>query len=263
MGPTTPTARDTRQPVRLGPLLAHYYSRKLTARDVLLLFTPGIAACLAPLGYGLWRAEYAYTRYGPVAAEYWSRPWYYLAIAAAVIFMILGFFRLRLSLISVKVYQKGISVRTGFRRARDFGWEDFHGLTSSTTQEHFFGFPVRSTHQARLILKSGKTIELPRSLRNFPELISRIKVNLYPRLLPQLHSEFQSGAWLSFGPVAIQQQGLRWDGQSASWQQVKRIDVREGKLVIEFTDHANKIIPVSRIPNLELVLQLIDQGIPF
>lgn len=254
-------ARDTRPQSGLGPLLARYHSRQLAARDVLFLFIPGIAACLAPLGYGLWRAEYAYSSYGPVAAEYWSRPWYNLAIVATAIFLILGWYRLSLSLTAVKVYQKGISIRTGFSGARSFGWDDFQGLTSSTTQEHFFGLPVRSTYHARLILNSGKTIGLPRSLKQIPELISRLKANLYPRLLPKLQSEFASGAWLSFGPIAIQLQGLRLDSQAASWKQVKQLDVRQGELMIEFNERANRTIPVGRIPNLELVLQLIDQGI--
>ncbi len=258
----TSAARDTRQQDRLGPLQARYYSRRFSARDVLFLLIPGIAACLAPIGYGLWRAEYAYTRYGPVAAEYWSRSWYYLGVSAAIVFLILGWYRLSLNLIVVNIFPKGISIRTGIRRTRSFGWDDFQGLTSSTIQEHFFGRSIRSTYQARLILKSGKTIGLPGSLRDFPELIARIKANLYPRLLTKLQSEFRSGAWLYFGLIAIQHaHGLRLQRQRVSWQQVKQIDVRNGKLVIEFIDSTQRKIAVSQIPNLELVLQLIDQGI--
>jgi hypothetical protein len=258
---TTAAARDPRQQSGLGPFLAGYHSRQLAAWDVLFLFIPGIAACLGPLGYGLWRAEYALTRYGPVAAEYWSRPWYNLAIVATAIFLILGGYRLSLSLTCVKIYQKGFSIRAGIKGARSFSWDDFEGLISSTTQEHFFGIPVRNTYRARLILGSGKTIKLPGSLKHFPELISRIKANLYPRLMPKLQSKYQSGAWLNFGPITIQLQGLRLDGQTVSWQQVKHIDVREGALMIEFIERANRKIPVDQIPNLELVLQLIDQGI--
>lgn len=258
----TPAARKTRLESRFGPPLACYRSRRLAGRDFLLFVIPGIAACLAPLGYGLWRAQIAYAHYGPVAAAHWSRPWYNLSILATVIFLALGLYRLRLSLIAVDVYRKGISIRTGFGGARSFIWNDFHGLISSSIQEHFFGYPVRDSYRARLILATGHSIELPGSLQHLPELISRIKAKLYPRILPRLQAEFKSGAWLNFGPLAIQSQALRLEGKELPWHQVKHVDIRAGKLVIEFNDHSNRNISISRIPNLELVLQLIEQGIP-
>ncbi len=258
----TPAARRTRRPGRYGPLLARYNSRRLGARDILFLFLPGVAAILAPFGYGLWRADYAYARYGPVAAEHWSRPWYFLAIVAAGIFLLLGLYRLQRSLTSVKVYRNGLTIRTGIGRARNFEWDDFQGITSSAIQEYFFGLPIRNTFRTRLILLTGKSIKLPERLQNLPELISRIKAHLYPRLFPKLLAEFRSGAWMAFGPVAIQSRGLRLDKREISWRQVKQIDVRAGMLMIEFNDRPPQKLPVDRIPNLELVLQLINQGIP-
>ena len=229
----------------------------------MFLFFPGLAAILAPLGYGLWLADEAYASYGPVAAEYWSRPWYYLAIAAAAIFLMLGIYRVRLSLISVKVRRDGISIRTGFRSARSFEWDDIQGITTSVVEEHFFGLPVRNKYKTRLILRSGKSIRLPGTIQNMPELISRLKANLYPRLFPKLLAEFRSGNRLDFGPLEIQSQVLRLENQEIHWQQVKKVDVRDGKLVIEFNDRPVRKLPVGSIPNLELVLQLIDQGIPY
>lgn len=258
----TSDTRKVRRSGRYGPILAVYRSRQLSARDILFLFLPGVAGILAPLGYGLWRADFAYPRYGPVAAVHWSRPWYILAIAAAVIFVLLGFYRIQLSLMAVKVYKKGLSVRTGIGRFRGFEWDDLRGVTSSAVQEYFLGIPIRNTFRTRLMLNTGKSIKLPDGLQNFPELISRIKAHLYPRLLPQLQAEFQGGAWLTFGPLAIQVRGLRLDNREIAWRQVKQIDVRAGKLMIEFNDRPARKLAVSRIPNLELVLQLIDQGIP-
>jgi len=220
-----------------------------------------MAAILAPLGYGLWRADDAYTRYGPTAAEHWSRPWYYLAITAAVIFLVLAFFRIQQSLVSVKVFQRGVTIRTGFRPTRSFGWDDFQGIASSAIQEYFFGYPVRNTYRARLILRTNSSIRLPGSIIDLAELISRLKANLYPRLYPKLLGEFQGGEWLSFGPLGIQSKALRLNKSEISWRSVKQIDVRGGKLVIEFNDRPARKLPVSRVPNLELVLQLIDQCI--
>ena len=225
------------------------------------MFFPGVAAILAPLGYGLWRANYAYARYGPVAAEYWSRPWYYLALAAAAIFLLLGLTRLRLSLTEVKVYPGGLSIRTGFGRPGSYDWSDISGLTSSIVEESFFGLPVQNKYKTRLILHSGKSIPLPSKLNDLAELTSRLKASMYPRLLPKLQAEFHNGSWLFFGPLAIQAAGLRLDNREISWQQVKYINVQAGRLVIEFNDRPTQKLPVERIPNLELVLQLIDQRI--
>ena len=252
----------SKQPDKARPALAHYHSRSLLARDVWLLFLPGLTAILAPLGYGLWLADEAYARYGPVAAEHWSRPWYFLAIGAGVIFFVLVIYRVRLSLASVKVHQGGVSIRTGIRSARSIAWGEIEGITTSLVQEFFFGLTVRRKYQTRLILDSGKSIRIPDTLQNMMELISRLKANLYPRLFPKLLAEFRSGKRLAFGPLEIHAQGLSLDHQEISWPKVKRVDVYNGLLVIELNDRPARKLPVGRIPNLELVLQLIDQGIP-
>jgi hypothetical protein len=227
-----------------------------------VLFFPGVFAILAPLGYGLWLADGAYTRYGPVAAEHWSRPWYYLAIVAGAVFLALGIYRIRLSLISVTLHRGGLSVRSGFRRSRNFNWDEIQGIATSIVQEYFFGFPMRQRYQARLVLNSGRTVKLPGTLQNMIELITRLKANLYPRIFPTLLAEFRGGKRLAFGPLAIYSHGLILDNQDIPWHQVKRVDVLSGKLVIEFSDRPARKLPVRSIPNLELVLQLIDQGIP-
>jgi hypothetical protein len=58
----------------LGPQIAIYRERPFQRRDLLVLFLPLGLAVLVPLGYGLYRAWYAYTQY--VRRRSLEPPWY-------------------------------------------------------------------------------------------------------------------------------------------------------------------------------------------
>jgi hypothetical protein len=45
------------------------------------------------------------------------------------------------------------------------------------------------------------------------------------------------------------------------WPEVKRVSVVKGDLVVELVDRSSRRIPIDQIPNFEILLQLIDQGV--
>lgn len=251
----------------LGPLAARYPGRPFRRDDLANLLLPGALAVLAPLAYGWWRGSYAYARFGLVAADRWSRPWYLLAAFALGVFLFLVLYRLRLLRRFVAVHQNGIRFRMGTIRVRQLLWNEISGITMDVTQERLFGLTVRTIQRAVLLPNLGKPVRLDSSVQDLDELLSRIKAGLYPRLLRSLRDSYQAGQWLYFGPVAVQQQGLRF-GHSASgrlqqpipWAQVSRVSVQSGRLVVEFNGLASRRFPISQIPNLELLLQMMQQG---
>jgi hypothetical protein len=102
-----------------------------------------------------------------------------------------------------------------------------------------------------------------------PGLIARIKARLYPGLLARSRQAFLSGSQLIFGPLTIQRQGLSLDlkkrreqtSETIPWSQVVHVDVQGGRLLIELDSLPIQSIPVSKIPNLEIMLDLIHQGV--
>ena len=260
-------ARTDTQPVRtsldLGPLVDLYQGRALGWRDVGTLFLPGLLAVLVPLAGGLWRANYAFSHFGPVAAEAWSSPWYILSSLALVVFTLLVAYRLMLAGTTVALHQRGLLLKLAPFNTRRLAWEQLSGIASQSVQERFLTRPLRSYHEALLIPAAGRPVRLPPQMQRLPELISRIKAALYPRLLPALQSGFDSGQWVFFGPVIIQQESLLVRGRKTAWEQVERILVRQGCLVVEFRGDSQppQSIPLSQIPNVELLLQLMQQAV--
>lgn len=225
---------------------------------MLALSLLGTLAVFCPLAYGIYRANHAYAHFGPVAATFWSRPWYLLSLLALFTFSILTLYRIRIARRFVAVHKNGL--RLGLSHTKILSWEQIAGISTAITQDRFLGLPLHTSHRATLHPNVGKPIPLSPSLQRFPELITRIKASLYPRLLPGLRADFQTGKWLHFGAVSIQSQALRLQGRQIPWTQVKRITVQSGYLVVEVDQSQNRFL-TSQILNLELLLELIDLGV--
>ena len=262
----------------LGPLVYLYHGRQIGRGDMLSLFLPFTVAILAPLVYGLWRAYSTALHYGPLAASVWSRPWFILSGLAFALFLLVMVYRLYRAHHFVAVYKGGLRFNIpvgrglGFPRPYRLTWGEIAGIATDATREHFPGLPTRQRLGAVIYPNIGKPVRLDDNLQNLPELISRIKASLYPRLLPSLRASFEAGQWLYFGEVAIQRQGLR-TGRAPSatrpstipWSHVQSISIQSGYLMVEFKEYSAlpsvQQILVSRIPNLELLVQLVQQGV--
>jgi len=230
------------------------------------LILPGLCVVGLPLWYGFMRFRMAQAGYGPVAANLWSRPWYALAIVSLGIFIFVSIVRIRQTWRFVAVYDKGL--RLSLKRKQSLRWEEIAGVSMETVRYHLAGIQLGSGYSGVLFPNRGKPIALPGAIQDLPELLTLIKARLYPRLLPHLQANLESGQWLYFGPLAIQKEGIQISGASAfdrkrsvDWAQVERINILSGYLVVELSDKTTHKLPVSKIPNIELLLQLIQTGV--
>lgn len=262
--------------VDIGSQIATYRYRRGFFFSLIL---PGLLAVLAPLAYGYWLLNYIYTKHGPVAAVFRSRIWFQLAILALLVFVILAAYRLIQARRFVSVHKMGVQLRLRPFYSQQILWREINGISNSVQEDHFLGIHLRTRQSATLFPSSGKPLILGENLEKLPELVSRLKASLYPRLLPSLKADFEAGKWLYFGPIAISHQGMhfyknhrrtpanrskRLKGGNQNvvlWAQIKRLTVHSGDLVVELRDQSPKRIPVSRIPNLELLLQIIQQEV--
>lgn len=243
----------------LGPLLAYARHRPLSWFDFFTWILLGIVAVLLPLLYGYYRQRYAYTNFGPVAATLWSRPWYILAIIALLAFIILAVYRLLLTRRFVAVHKHGIRLALSGKRV--LHWKEVSGIASSTTQYQFLNKPLRTSYHARLYPNIGKSIQLDNSLQGLPEVLRHIKAQLYPHITPALQSDFKQGKWLHFGQISIQQRALQVHNKQYSWSEIENIAANRGKLIIETTLNTRHTVALGKIPNIEILLQLIHQEV--
>jgi hypothetical protein len=237
----------------LGPQLAFYRNKAWPYRLLYKLILPGLLFVLAPLAYGLYRANSDYTQFGPAAIERWIRPWIFLTLSTSILFLLILLYWQNHNLRSVVLHENGLTL--ALPRRLTLHWELICGISSETVSERFFGVPIRARQRAILYLTSGKNIRLD-GLENLAELVNQIKAHLYPRLLPELERGLISGQWLHFGKVAIHSDALRLRGRQLPWSQICSLSVQSGDLVVEFTNQAVLCQPAGTIPNLELLLKI-------
>ena len=257
--------RTQTRPVRvspgLGALLSTYRVKSLQWDDFFFLFVPGSLMVIAPLAYGLWRAYYGYTQFGPAAAENWARPWFTLAAILLVPLVLLAVYRAYMATRSVSVHTHGLRIRLSPFQNSLLSWEEIAGVSSVAVDERFLGLPLRVRHAAVLFPEEGKPLPLNSRLENLSELVLKIKNEIYPRLTPLLAKRLEAGDWLQFGKIAIHNRGLRFGRSKLTWNQVKAVRVRSGFLVIESTSGERLRLAVSHIPNIEILVDLLDSGI--
>jgi hypothetical protein len=253
----------TRKP--LGGLIRVFRHRPLGWIEALTLILPGGLAVLTPLLYGLRRAHYAAMYFGPIAADHWSRPWYILAGIAFVVFLVLSIYRFRKSRQYIAVYAGGLRLNLAQRGA--LRWEQIAGISTDTVSYHILGISTRSHLRGTIYPNTGEPIHLTNAIQDLPELLTVLKAKLYPRLLPNLQANLNGGQWLHFGQLAIQNRGIKLlnhrpkQDQTIPWSHVTHVDVTSGFLVVELCDRPQLKVPVSQIPNIELLIQLIQLGV--
>jgi hypothetical protein len=196
---------------------------------------------------------------GPVAAARISFPWYLLALTALLVFAVLIVYRLWLTRRFVAVHQRGIVLNLG--RGRSLPWGHITGIAVGYSQEYLLNHPLASGFRAWLVPGVGKIIQLDERLEDLPELVTRLKAHLYPRLLPALQADFQARKWVHFGPLAVHNQAVRLQERAISWVEVKNLTIQDGDLIVELVEGRSHRFPVWSIPNVELLLQLIQAGV--
>ncbi|MGE5221589.1 MAG: DUF6585 family protein [Omnitrophica WOR_2 bacterium] len=239
------------------------------------MLLPGIFFAGLSLFTGLLCAFYAYVNYGPAAASRWSIPWFWLSFVILILWSALSLVRLLPHTRTISVYPHGIYL-SGFwgtafyqREPLDIPWEQMTGISIEFT-------PRGSKEQAKtcqravLFRKQGRPIHLEQAknslngFENLPELSSQIKAHLYARLAPAYQSQYKNGQMLAFGPISIHCDYLILSGQpgNIAWSRVRQINIRSGYLVVELdgpdSNTMIKRFPISRVPNLELLLDLIE-----
>ena len=250
----------------LGPSVACYGPRRRRWREAWVWPLPGfILACILIIT-GLDWYYYGYTQYGPIAAQTWSQDWLFWGILIGVITLIVTAWQVFQTRVRVDLFRYGIEVHLPRQASQTLRWEDITGIASTTIQDSIWGRVLRTRHRLIIHLTQGKPITFDDRVDKLLELTTRLKANLYPRLLPGFRTRFQAGQQLTFGPISIQSSSIKIRERQLPWEYVNRITVLAGHLVIETrtekSEHPKSLrVPVIQIPNLELLLQVLQRGL--
>lgn len=271
--PVRKTYQQRRTAADLGPVLTHYRRPVFHHGDSWRLWLPATLAVMGPLAYGGWLAGVYYTQYGPVAAEVRSRPWYALASLALLVFLLIVILRVLRTRPRAAIHQNGVFIRPGFSKEYRLLWDDLAGIAATISQTHFLGWRFPQKMNIRIFPKSGPFISVNNDGGFLPGLTECIKGHLYPRLMPVYQAALYSGQWINFGKISIQREGFRIrpprgkDAPTDAWENTERVWVENGFLMIDIKPSSQmgksirRVLPTAEIPNIELLMQLIQQGV--
>lgn len=250
----------------IGQSVAGYGPRKRQFREAWLWPLPGFILAILLIITGLDWFYYGYTKYGPVAANSWSQNWLVAGILICVITLSLTSWQFYRSRVKINLCQYGISIKLPGRSMGNYRWEEISGIASATIQEKFLGHIIRTRHRCTIYFKQDTPIIFDDRVHKITELITRLKANIYPRLLPELRLQFKNGERLIFGPIGIHIDYMVLSKKQIPWEQIGRITVSSGHLCIEIrnkpSDHTSiHRISIEKIPNLELFYQILQRSL--
>jgi hypothetical protein len=244
-----------------GVLVATFRARSLKRGGWLSLMIGGLIGVLTPTWIGLRAYEAAFVQYGSVAAELRSRPWFIVGATMLVFFAFLILYWIANAKRFIAIYKNGVAFHLFPSRGHFFRWNDLAGISIEIVRTRLFGLTLSTQYQAYLFPNVGRPIHIPQKIKDLPELVSRIKASLYPRLKPAIFENFKAGHWVYFGPIAIQQKSFRINRRAYPLSELESINVTGGFLLVQFRNNGLHRLSILRIPNLELLLQLIQDEV--
>jgi hypothetical protein len=243
-----------------GQKIATFRGRSIGFRTWIFVIIPGSLLTLFSFIYGMFLAGNIYQQHGPALAYIRARSWIIFGTILLIVLVAYFIYRILISLQRIEVFNKGIRYRTRTFRNRSYRWSDLSGITSSATQSSIFGKNFNTNPGGRIYPNSGKPIELTNRFQDVPRLIKIVKSNIYPLIWPQLKSIFRRGGSTEFGRITVSKEQVQISNKVIPWTSVNRVRVDSGFLVVELRRDSNRRVPISNIPNLELLLQVIEWG---
>ncbi len=229
-----------------------------------------LGGALIAWAVGYARGYFAYTTFGPAVVWRWATPSLAVGVGLSGVSLIALLFAWAGQGLLVCAYEGGLTYQRS-RRGMMIPWSSIRAIQTSAVRYGLPG-PAHGTQtDLHLILvraraeKSGgraptTRLHLPPALTDIDALGETVKQHVYPGLLAENMQELASGKPLVFGPLTLSAEGLMHRKQSIPWQELGGASLQDGVLRLEpASGNARALrLAASRIPNVEVVLQIIQ-----
>lgn len=243
------------------PLPGEHHARRWLRVQAQVVAAAGLSLAIVAVAMGVWAGTFALGHYGQAAIPRWTSVWVW---SAALLGLAAGAALLRVLALRkewVRVYPSGLAVR-GARGVVFVPWDQIRELEVRRVR---YGLPVLTSKQeAALVLRFGGRgqARLTHALDGFDSVLQQVKQAIYPRLLEEYTQTFNAGGELAFGPLRLSGAGISARRTTIPWKELDAVSLERG--VMRITQNRNGrrptiAFPSSRIPNIDLCIQLIQQ----
>jgi hypothetical protein len=180
-----------------------------------------------------------------------------ICVALAGLFFWLAWRNWRLS---AALYQEGFAFfdRKGLRVVR---WDDIELVYQSIIRRYVNGVYAGTMHTYTVMLRDGAKIVLDDRLRDVESIGGPVVKTSAVRLLPRYVQALQAGQRVSFGPIAIDPQGIYSGSKSLAWSEIKAVKLDRGVLSVakegKWLNWTSATVP--QIPNFYVLMTLLDR----
>jgi hypothetical protein len=247
----------------LGPLLSqHPMSRNGRLGSVFLAL---VCFAATPLMVNLTAERYdlATNTDSPVFVN--TSPWYiYWPAALGAVLLLLGIWLLftmaRNWKTAAAVYEQGLALSdpSGLRQ---FRWDAVDEVRQSVTKYYRNGVHTDTIYVYTVRTHDGRTLKFNNRFAQIQALGDAIQRNVSAALLPRYVQALNSGQRLSFGPLAIDRQGLYAGDKSLPWAEIEAVEIQNGAIAIKNAagDWCNWApVKLAQVPNFWVFYEIIS-----
>jgi hypothetical protein len=162
--------------------------------------------------------------------------------------------------LAAALYDYGLAFvdRKGLRQIR---WEEMELVWQSVTKHYRNGIYTGTTHLYTIQTRDGSKIALDDKLPKVEDLGNAILNTTANMLAPQYGQALQNGQRLTFGPLAMDLQGLYSGNKALTWQEIKAVKLERGTLSVKkekgWFNWTSVTVP--QIPNFYVFYHLLGQ----
>jgi hypothetical protein len=163
----------------------------------------------------------------------------------------------------VRLYPAGFTILNG-SRAEPFPFDAVARVYHHTEQAVVDGVPLPTRHSFTVVAEDGRRAHLSPFLSDVAALGEAIKQSVFDRLLRQALDELGAGGEVDFDVVVVRPDGLHQGNGALRWEDLGEVAVRGGSLYVgdRRSPGAWGFWAVTKVPNLEVLLALIDRRRP-
>jgi len=251
----------------LGPMLAEHpagirpVSRWIAGILGAILLLGGFFV----LGFGFYTAYDAYYKHGPAVVWQTLLP----PAGLGLMLLLIGGILFGRALIrkgkSLAIYDQGFVLRSR-NTDESWRWDEVASIRTALTRRSIAGIHAGTRHTYTLVRRDGERIILDDSLAGVEVLADKIRDKVLPMLYARFAPSLASGQELAFGPVQIcRDKGIQVRQKKLAWKVVRQAKVENGVLTITAGDEQKTLhrvkIPVAEVPNVDILLAIIQQMI--
>lgn len=162
--------------------------------------------------------------------------------------------------LAAALYEGGFAV-VGKNGVQQVAWVDVNAVWQSITKHYRNGIYTGTTHVYTLTTKDNQKFVLDDKLNKVEELGSAIQKEVSNTLWPGYVAAINNGQRLTFGPLALDKEGLYSGKKSIAWKEIKAIKLQQGTISVKkeggWFNWASVTVP--QVPNFFIFYELISQ----